>query len=100
MIIFSPVVRLIQIIAHQTLRLLGIKLEENQRVLSPQDEIRGAIDLQAHEGGIVKEHKDMLAGILDLDEISLEDVMVHRRNVETINVNDSIANIFQQIISR
>ena len=99
MIIFSPVVRLIQIIAHQTLRLLGIKLEENQRVLSPQDEIRGAIDLQAHEGGIVKEHKDMLAGILDLDEISLEDVMVHRRNVETINVNDSIANIFQQIIS-
>jgi len=98
-IIFSPVVRLIQIIAHQTLRFLGIKLEENQRVLSPQDEIRGAIDLQAHEGGIVKEHKDMLAGILDLDEISLEDVMVHRRNVETINVKDPIEAIFQQIVS-
>tara|TARA_R110002096_G_scaffold436105_1_gene668035 strand:+ start:38614 stop:39774 length:1161 start_codon:yes stop_codon:yes gene_type:complete len=98
-IIFSPIVRLIQIIARQTLRLLGVKAEENQKVLSPQDEIRGAIDLQAHEGGIVKEHKDMLAGILDLDEISLEDVMVHRRNVETINVEDTIEDIFQQIVS-
>lgn len=98
-ILFSPIVRLIQIIARQTLRLLGVKAEENQKVLSPQDEIRGAIDLQAHEGGIVKEHKDMLAGILDLDEISLEDVMVHRRNVETINVQDPIENILQQIVS-
>jgi len=98
-IIFSPVVRLIQIIARQTLRLLGIRTEDNQKVLSPQDEIRGTIDLQAHEGGIVKEHKDMLAGILDLDEISLEDVMVHRKNVETINVEDDINDIFRQIVS-
>ena len=98
-IIFSPIVRFIQIISRLTLRLLGYKTEENQKVLSPQDEIRGAIDLQEHEGGIVKEHKDMLAGILDLDEISLEDVMVHRKNVETINVKDDIADIFQQIVS-
>ncbi|MBT5074553.1 MAG: HlyC/CorC family transporter [Kordiimonadaceae bacterium] len=98
-ILFSPIVRLIQIIARQTLRLLGIRTEDNQKVLSPQDEIRGAIDLQEHEGGIVKEHKDMLAGILDLDEISLEDVMVHRKNVETINVDDNINDIFQQIVA-
>ncbi|MEZ5757691.1 MAG: HlyC/CorC family transporter [Emcibacteraceae bacterium] len=98
-IIFAPIVRLIQLIARRTLRLLGVKAERNQKVLSPQDEIRGAIDLQAHEGGIIKEHKDMLAGILDLDEISLEDVMVHRKNVETINVQDNIDDIIKQIVS-
>ncbi len=97
--ILSPVVRLIRIIAWRTLRLMGVKAEQNQRVLSPHDEIRGAIDLQAHEGGIFKEHKDMLAGILDLDEISLEDVMIHRKNVETINFEDNIEDILQQIIS-
>lgn len=98
-IIFSPIVHLIQIIARQTLRLAGIRTEENQKVLSAHDEIRGAIDLKAHEGGIVKEHKDMLAGILDLDEISLEDVMVHRKNVETINAEDDINRIFKQIVA-
>ncbi len=98
-IVLSPVVRLIQVISNQTLRLVGVKAEANQKVLSPHDEIRGAIDLQAHEGGIVKEHKDMLAGILDLDEIILEDVMVHRKNVETINFEDSIEEILQQIIA-
>lgn len=98
-LLFSPVVGLIQIIARQTLRLVGIKSEDNQKVLSPQDEIRGAIDFQAHEGKIVKEHKDMLAGLLDLDEISLEDVMVHRRSVEMINAQDDINSIFRQIVS-
>lgn len=98
-LIFSPIVKLIQMISRRTLRLMGVRAERNQKVLSPHDEIRGAIDLQAHEGGIVKEHKDMLAGILDLEEISLEDVMVHRKNVETINVEDDIEDIFQQIVS-
>lgn len=98
-IIFAPIVRLIQLIARRTLRMLGVKAERNQKVLSPQDEIRGAIDLQAHEGGIIKEHKDMLAGILDLDEISLEDVMVHRKNVETINVQDNVDDIIKQIVT-
>jgi Mg2+/Co2+ transporter CorB len=98
-IVFSPIVSLIQFVVRHSLRLFGIDINDNQKVLSPQDEIRGAIDLQAHEGGIVKEHKDMLAGILDLDEISLEDVMVHRKSVETINVSDDINDIFEQIVS-
>ncbi len=98
-ILFSPIVRLIQIIARRTLLLCGINAADNQKVLSPQDEIRGTIELQVHEGGMVKEHKDMLAGILDLDEISLEDVMVHRKSVEMINVKDDIHDIFQQIVS-
>jgi Mg2+/Co2+ transporter CorB len=98
-IILSPIVRLIQIVARMTLKIFGIDINENQKVLSPHDEIRGAIDLQAHEGGIIKEHKDMLAGILDLEEISLEDVMVHRKNVQTINASDDIDDIFEQIVS-
>lgn len=97
-IIFSPIVHLIQIIARHTLRMVGVNTEENQKVLSAHDEIRGTIDLKVHEGGIIKEHKDMLAGILDLDEISLEDVMVHRKNVETINADDDIEDIFNQIV--
>jgi len=96
--LLAPIVRLIQLIARITLRLIGINTRDNQKVLSPHDEIRGAIDLQAHEGGIFKEHKDMLAGILDLDDITVEDVMVHRKNVETINAADDIKDIFEQII--
>lgn len=96
--LFAPIVRLIQLISRSTLRIFGINTRDNQKVLSPHDEIRGAIDFQAHEGGIVKEHKDMLAGILDLDDITVEDVMVHRKSVETINATDSIKAIFEQIV--
>lgn len=97
-IALAPIVRLIQLIARSTLKIFGINTRDNQKVLSPHDEIRGAIDLQAHEGGIFKEHKDMLAGILDLDDITVEDVMVHRKNVETVNATDDIKDVFEQII--
>ncbi|WP_138378744.1 HlyC/CorC family transporter [Luteithermobacter gelatinilyticus] len=97
-VVFSPVVKTVQIIVRGTLKLFGVDTRGQQRVLSPQDEIRGAISLQAHEGGLVKEHKDMLSSILDLEEVLLEDVMVHRKNVEMINADDSMEDILQQIV--
>jgi Mg2+/Co2+ transporter CorB len=35
---------------------------------------------------------------LDLDDITVEDVMVHRKNVETVNAEDDIKDILEQII--
>ena len=96
--VFSPVVRTVQVVVRATLKLFGIDITDQQKVLSPHDEIRGAISLQAEEGGLVKEHKDMLASILDLESIQLEDVMVHRKNVEMINADGSMEEILDQVV--
>lgn len=95
--LFAPFVALIQIIVRSTLQLFGIDIT-SQKILSAHDEIRGAISLQAHEGRLIKDHKDMLDSILDLQDVQLEDVMVHRKNVEMINVEDSPEDIFAQIV--
>lgn len=50
-----------------------------------QEELRGAIDLHHKEGAVVKKDRDMLGGILDLSELEVFDVMVHRTKMTTID---------------
>ena len=96
--LFSPFVALVQVILRTTLKLFGVEITA-ERILSAHDEIRGTISLQAHEGGLVKDSKDMLDSILDLQDVQLEDVMVHRKNIEMINADDSPEDIFTQIVA-
>ncbi|MBL4612742.1 MAG: CBS domain-containing protein, partial [Emcibacter sp.] len=97
-LLFSPFVALVQVILRMTLKLFGIDITA-ENILSAHDEIRGAISLQAHEGGLVKDSKDMLDSILDLQDVQLEDVMVHRKNIEMINADDGPEDIFAQVVA-
>jgi Mg2+/Co2+ transporter CorB len=50
-----------------------------------QEVLRGAIDFQHKEGAVVKKDRDMLGGILDLSELEVFDVMVHRTKMTIID---------------
>jgi len=95
---FSPVVRLVRRIVRGTLSMFGIDLAGRDDVLSVREEIRGAIDLGASEGGIRKAHRDMLGSILDLDEITLEDVMIHRKSMALLDIAEPPEKIVDQVI--
>ncbi len=97
--IFAPFVRMVQILVRGTLKIFGIDISGRESILSPHDEIRGTFELQAHEGTLIKEHKDMLSSILDLNEVILDDIMIHRKSVEMVNADDAIDDIFSQIVS-
>ncbi len=96
--LFSPVVALVGHVVRATLALFGVDLEGREAVLSVKEELRGAIDLGASEGALRKSHRDMLGSILDLDEITVEDVMVHRRNMQMIDISKPTAEIIDAVI--
>ena len=52
------------------------------------EELRGAIDLHHKEGAVVKHDRDMLGGILDLKQLDIEDVMIHRTKMAAFNIDD------------
>ncbi len=83
--IFAPIVAAVQAVVRGTLRLLGAGVEGP--VLSPHEEIRGHIDLHHQEGAVVKTDRDMLGGVLDLRELTVDDVMVHRKNLNTLDID-------------
>ena len=79
--------------------IFGMNYIKNSRSISVQDEIRGTVDLHHKEGRLYKFDKDMVKGILDLSVIGIEDVMVHRSNMFTVNIDDNANTIIDTVIN-
>ncbi len=58
----------------------------------------GAIDLHSEDAGVIMREKYMLDTILDMDEVDLSEIMIPRKNVETVNGSKTIAEIIEQVL--
>lgn len=97
--LFGPLLIAIEACVHRLLRLLGFRVGENQSVLSPREELRGAVDLLHKEGGVEKADRDMFGGVLDLRELEVSDVMIHRTEMVTVNADDPPADIVNAVLA-
>jgi Mg2+/Co2+ transporter CorB len=84
--VLAPVTATMQFLVRHTLRLFGAFVSDDAEVLSAHEELRGAIELHHKEGGVVKLDRDMLGGVLDLRELTVSDIMVHRTKMDAIDV--------------
>ncbi len=98
-IILAPITAAVQFIVRRTLILLGARSGDIDDGLSAHEELRGAINLHHLEGGVVKDDRDMLGGILDLQELAVEDVMVHRTKMVTVDSSEPNATIVEHLLT-
>ncbi|MDE1174805.1 MAG: HlyC/CorC family transporter [Parvibaculaceae bacterium] len=98
-VLFSPVTLAVQFIVKRALRLLGVRVGETIGIVTAHDELRGAIDLHHREGGVIKDDRDMLGGILDLRELEVTDIMVHRKSMEMIDAGLPMAEIVNLVLA-
>ncbi len=90
-----PFVWLVNIFSNALLRTIGIHPDKVIRQELSADELR-AVVIEA-EHFMPAAHSDMLLGILDLERVSVEDIMVPRNEVTGIDLNDDWNDIFHQI---
>ncbi|MBO2697366.1 HlyC/CorC family transporter [Shewanella algae] len=93
--LFLPLVKSVNIITSFILRLMGIRSIRADDALS-QEELRTVV----HEAGalIPRRHQEMLLSILDLEKVTVEDIMVPRSELYAININDDFKSINKQVI--
>ncbi len=96
--VFAPVVMVVEVLVRGALRMLGADTSQAQSPLSFREELRGALDLHHSRGEVVKEDRDMLGGVLDLKELTLADVMVHRTSMKSIDISRSPREILQYVL--
>jgi Mg2+/Co2+ transporter CorB len=97
--LFGPVTLAIEKLVRVILRVFGIRIGENQPILTATEEIRANVDLLHKEGSVVKDERDMLGGLLDLRELTVADVMVHRTKMRAINADLSSEEIVREVLS-
>jgi Mg2+/Co2+ transporter CorB len=97
--ILGPMLMGIEALVRWLLKLFGMKVGEDQAVLSAHEELRGAIDLFHREGDVEKLDRDMFGGVLDLRELAVSDVMIHRTNMITLNADDKPEDLVNAVIA-
>ncbi|ARU55298.1 MAG: HlyC/CorC family transporter [Pseudomonadales bacterium] len=90
-----PFVWAVNLITNGLLKLLGINSTANQKDHLSREELRTLVN----EAGalIPKKHQDMLVGILDLEKVTVDDIMVPRNEIIGIDIEDDLDEIIRQI---
>jgi Mg2+/Co2+ transporter CorB len=86
--LLSPLLRGVEWLVRWILRGLGMPVGKIQSILSPDEELRGAVDLMHHAGVVEKHDRDMMGGLLDLRELTVSDVMVHRTKMVMLDADE------------
>lgn len=95
----GPILFGVEAMVRWLLRHVGITVGEGLPVLSAHEELRGAVDLLHREGGVEKLDRDMFGGVLDLRELDISDVMIHRTNMITMKVDDPAEEVVNAVIA-
>jgi len=86
--LFSPLLRGVEWLVRWILHGLGMPVGKIQSILSPDEELRGAVDLMHRAGVVEKLDRDMMGGLLDLRELTVSDVMVHRTKMVMLDADE------------
>ncbi len=97
--LFGPILVAVEALVRGVLRLFGMRINENQNVLTGAEELRGTVDLMHKEGSFGKLDRDMVGGILDLKDLTVEDVMVHRTKMVTIDAGDAPEKVVRDVLA-
>ena len=79
--VFGPVLAAVEVLVQTILRIFGVTLGESRSMLSGVEELKSAVDLLHQEGGVERSDRDMVGGLLDLHDLEVQDVMVHRTKI-------------------
>jgi magnesium and cobalt exporter, CNNM family len=97
--LFGPLLMGIEALVRWLLKFVGIIVGEEEEVLSAHERLRGAVDLFHREGEVETLDRDMFGGVLDLRELVVSDVMIHRTDMITLDANDPPEAIVNAVIA-
>lgn len=93
--LLSPLVIFVNFITNGFIRLLGIRADHGGDDHLSSEELRTVVN----EAGslIPRRHQDMLISILDLEHVTVNDIMVPRNEITGIDINDDWKSIVRQL---
>lgn len=94
-ILMMPLVWLLNVITRMLMRMVGIKTDNVISAALSKDELRTIVH-ESH-AKISRRNQDMLLSVLDLEKMSVDDIMVPRNEIVGIDINDDWKSIVRQL---
>jgi Mg2+/Co2+ transporter CorB len=98
-VLLAPITHSIQVFIRLVLRPFGVNFEAGEQALGfSADELRGAIELHAGQEGSVSHERAMLRSVLELAEVQVGEIMIHRKNVTSVDADQAPEVIVQKVL--
>ena len=95
--LLTPLVWLINKLTNTFIGILGFDPNKNRDDSLDSEELKSLVDLSGHK--ISNSNQGMLRAILDLDNMTVEDIMIPRNEVSGLDLEDDIEVLMEQILS-
>ncbi len=96
---FLPILKAVEWLVRLILRGLGMPVGRLHSILSPREELRGAVDLLLRAGVVEKFDRDMMGGVLDLRELTVSEVMVHRTKMVMLDADTPAMELVNAVLA-
>ncbi len=95
--LFAPIVSVVQIIVNGVFALFG--MQSDASAWSAADDIKGAVDLHLKDGEMAQRARDQIYGVLEIGELTIEEVMIHRKNLNMVDADDKPEKILKDVLA-
>ena len=96
LVVFQPLVVAVNWMANGVLRLLRLSPSGADRDSLSREELRTVV---AEAGALIpRRHRQMLMSILDLEKVTVDDIMIPRQEINAIDLDDPPSEILEQIV--
>jgi Mg2+/Co2+ transporter CorB len=102
---FAPLVSAVAWVVKMILTAMGVKSQglvedKEEAAEAATEELRGAIDLHHIQGAVQTSDRNMLGGILDLKDLQVADVMIHRKNMTLLDGDLPPEEVLDRVLSQ
>jgi len=98
-VILLPITGAINFLVRGLLRLFGVSYRAGDAFSSTAEELRGAIDLHNDEDRAIDHERAMLRSVLDLAEVQVGEILVHRKDVTMVNAGQSAEKVVEEVLA-
>ncbi len=97
-VVFAPITEAVTFVVRLVLKIFGVDISK-VGAGSHLELLRGTIEMHDGQGRETKDQRAMLRSILDLAEVDIEEIMIHRKNVVMINIDQPVDKIVKEVLS-
>ncbi|MEO0672673.1 MAG: HlyC/CorC family transporter [Pseudomonadota bacterium] len=98
-VVLRPVTAAIDAVVQAILTLTPTRADDDANVLAAKEELRGTIELSTRDGAVERSEAHRLGGVLDLKELTVEDIMVHRTEMEVLDIDGPSDQIVTELLN-
>jgi Mg2+/Co2+ transporter CorB len=97
--VLAPVTHALQVVVRGVFKGFGIDFHADEAYAHGSEELRGAIELHASDPDTIKQERAMLHSVLDLSEVQVGEIMVHRKTMVRIDAREPPEKVLDQVLA-